>query len=129
MKRSIIDDSRDFWAEIVLPLLQAHFPDESKHMAAGFFGYGSEVLRLDDQYSTDHQFGLRVNILLPQALKHAGHQFRQVIGDQTRPKRQGRIPMHPYRGRCSLPGWHGLRQQPQHQSRQHIARPRRGQGR
>ncbi|MCZ8152837.1 MAG: DUF4037 domain-containing protein [Rhodobacteraceae bacterium] len=69
MKRSIIDDSRDFWAEIVLPLLHSHFPDETQHMAAGFFGYGSEVLRLDDQYSTDHHFGLRVNILLPEALK------------------------------------------------------------
>lgn len=71
MKRSIIDDSRDFWAEIVLPLLQSHFPDETQHMAAGFFGYGSEVLRLDDQYSTDHHFGLRVNILLPEAIKIA----------------------------------------------------------
>jgi len=69
MKRSIIDDSRDFWAEIVLPLLHSHFPDETRHIAAGFFGYGSEVLRLDDQYSTDHHFGLRVNILLPEALK------------------------------------------------------------
>lgn len=68
MKRSIIDESRDFWGEIVLPLLQSRFPDETAQMAAGFFGYGSEVLRLDDQYSTDHHFGLRVNILLPEAI-------------------------------------------------------------
>ena len=40
-------------------------------MAVGFYGYGSEVLRLDDQYSTDHHFGLRVNILLPQLLMTA----------------------------------------------------------
>ena len=71
MKRSIIDDSRDFWDEIVLPLLQSHFPDETRHMATGFFGYGSEVLRLDDHYSTDHHFGLRVNILLPEDIKSA----------------------------------------------------------
>lgn len=71
MKRSIIDDSRDFWDEIVLPLLRSHFPEETRHMAAGFFGYGSEVLRLDDRYSTDHHFGLRVNILLPEAIKSA----------------------------------------------------------
>lgn len=71
MQRSIIDDSRDFWAEIVHPLLRSHFPAETDHMAAGFFGYGSEVLRLDDRYSTDHHFGLRVNILLPAALKTA----------------------------------------------------------
>jgi Domain of unknown function (DUF4037) len=70
-KRSIIDDSHDFWDEVVRPLLQTHFPDETAQMAAGFFGYGSEVLRLDDEYSTDHHFGLRVNILLPQALMAA----------------------------------------------------------
>ena len=64
-KRSIIDESRDFWEEIVSPLLQARFPAETSQMAAGFFGYGSEVLRLDDEYSTDHHFGLRVNALLP----------------------------------------------------------------
>ena len=70
-KRSIIDDSRAFWAEVVHPLLMTHFPQETAQMAAGFFGYGSEVLRLDDDYSTDHHFGLRVNILLPRALMHA----------------------------------------------------------
>ena len=68
---SIIDDSHDFWDEVVLPLLQVRFPEETAQMAAGFFGYGSEVLRLDDDYSTDHHFGLRVNILLPEALMAA----------------------------------------------------------
>lgn len=67
-KRSIIDESHEFWTEIVAPLLRAHFPAETARMAAGVFGYGSEVLRLDDEYSTDHHFGLRVNILMPQAL-------------------------------------------------------------
>lgn len=70
-KPSIIDDSRAFWAEVVHPLLMTHFPQETAQMAAGFFGYGSEVLRLDDDYSTDHHFGLRVNILLPGALMRA----------------------------------------------------------
>lgn len=70
-QRSIIDESHDFWSEIVLPLLAEHHPSETAQMAAGFFGYGSEVLRLDDQYSTDHHFGLRVNILLPQRLMDA----------------------------------------------------------
>lgn len=69
--RSIIDESHDFWDEVVLPLLQTRFPAETAQMAAGFYGYGSEVLRLDDQYSTDHHFGLRVNVLLPQAVVDA----------------------------------------------------------
>lgn len=67
----IIEESRDFWAEVVLPLLVQTHPAETAQMAAGFFGYGSEVLRLDDQYSTDHHFGLRVNVLLPQAVMDA----------------------------------------------------------
>ena len=67
-KHSIIDESHAFWDEVVLPLLAAHFPVETAQMAAGVFGYGSEVLRLDDEYSTDHHFGLRVNVLLPEGV-------------------------------------------------------------
>lgn len=67
----IIEDSREFWTDMVLPLLQEAHPGETARMAAGFFGYGSEVLRLDDAYSTDHHFGLRVNVLLPQAVMEA----------------------------------------------------------
>ncbi len=65
---SIITESRAFFGDVVLPLLQRQVPAETQVMAAGFFGYGSEVLGLDDEYSTDHHFGLRVNVLLPQAL-------------------------------------------------------------
>ncbi len=68
---SIIDESHAFWDEVVLPLLAARFPEETEQMAAGVFGYGSEVLRLDDEYSTDHHFGLRVNVLLPEGVMAA----------------------------------------------------------
>ena len=65
-RQSIIDESHAFWNEVVLPFLQPRFPAETGSMAAGVFGYGSEVLRLDDALSTDHHFGLRVNVLLPE---------------------------------------------------------------
>ena len=68
---SIIGESRAFFEEIVRPLLASRFAAETQAMAAGFFGYGSEVLGLDDEYSTDHHFGLRVNALLPQAVLDA----------------------------------------------------------
>jgi Domain of unknown function (DUF4037) len=61
----IIPESKTFCEEVVLPLLRQHFPAETNVMALGFFGYGSEVLELDDHFSTDHHFGLRVNALLP----------------------------------------------------------------
>jgi hypothetical protein len=67
-KASIIDESHAFFDEVVRPILQQHFAAETQQMAAGFYGYGSEVLRLDDDYSTDHHFGLRVNALLPEAI-------------------------------------------------------------
>jgi hypothetical protein len=67
----IIRESKAFCDEVVQPLLQRHFPTETKALALGFFGYGSEVLGLDDNYSTDHHFGLRVNALLPQAMLDA----------------------------------------------------------
>ena len=70
-KHSIIDESHAFWDEVVHPFLAARFPAETAQMAAGVFGYGSEVLRLDDEYSTDHHFGLRVNVLLPEGVVQA----------------------------------------------------------
>lgn len=79
-KASIIAESRAFFEEIVRPLLEQHFPAETKSMAAGFFGYGSEVLGLDDAYSTDHHFGLRVNALLPQAtLDSRGSEIENML--------------------------------------------------
>src|SRR5262245_49774843 len=37
----------------------------------GVFGYGSEVLRLDDNHSRDHHWGLRINALMPEELFRA----------------------------------------------------------
>ncbi|MCB0013446.1 MAG: DUF4037 domain-containing protein, partial [Anaerolineales bacterium] len=65
MNESIIDISRQFFEEIVLPILQTHFPQETAQTAFGVFGYGSEALRLDDEYSRDHHWGLRIDALMP----------------------------------------------------------------
>ena len=66
MSDSIIDLSRAFFEEIVKPILQAHFPAETAQTAFGVFGYGSEALRLDDGYSRDHHWGLRIDALMPE---------------------------------------------------------------
>ena len=49
-------------------ILQEHFPEETAQTAFGVFGYGSEVLNLDDEYSSDHHWGLRINALMPNQL-------------------------------------------------------------
>ena len=48
MSGSIIDVSRDFFNEVVQPILEKEFPAETAQTAFGVFGYGSEVLRMDD---------------------------------------------------------------------------------
>lgn len=65
MNASIIDISRDFFEQVVKPILQEHFPSETARTAFGVFGYGSEALRLDDEYSRDHHWGLRIDALMP----------------------------------------------------------------
>lgn len=90
-KRGIIEESRDFWDEVVRPLLSRTHPEETARMAAGFYGYGSEVLRLDDRYSTDHHFGLRVNILLPGAIMQAkGAAIEDTLAAHLPPSWRGR---------------------------------------
>lgn len=74
MDQSIVDTSRDFFQEVVKPVLEREFPAEMAQTAFGVFGYGSEVLRLDDDFSRDHHWGLRINALMPNALFLARHQ-------------------------------------------------------
>lgn len=68
MPRSIIDISRDFFQQVVKPILAEHHPQVLERTAFGVFGYGSEVLRLDDEYSRDHHWGVRINALMPDEL-------------------------------------------------------------
>lgn len=68
MSDSIIDVSRAFFEEVVKPILAEHFPAETERTAFGVFGYGSEALRLDDEYSRDHHWGLRIDALMPEAV-------------------------------------------------------------
>ncbi len=80
---SIIAESRLFFEDVVKPIFVRTFPAETAQLAAGFFGYGSEVLGLDDAYSTDHHFGLRVNALLPQAVITArGREIEETLAAQ-----------------------------------------------
>lgn len=64
-------------------MLEREFPAETAQMVFGVFGYGSEVLRLDDEYSRDHHWGLRINALMPEQLfrSHA-EPIMQALGAQ-----------------------------------------------
>ena len=72
MSESVIEASRNFFHEVLLPTLRRDFPRETAQTAFGVFGYGSEVMRMDDEYSSDHHWGIRINAVMPDALYGAG---------------------------------------------------------
>lgn len=73
MQESIVDISREFFKEIVLPIMERDFPNETAQTTFGLFGFGSDVLRMDDEFSRDHNWGIRINALLPDETYHARH--------------------------------------------------------
>lgn len=80
MPESIVDISRTFFNQIVKPILAREFPEETAQTAFGVFGYGSEVLRLDDELSRDHHWGLRIDALMPSdVFEHKRQSMMDVI--------------------------------------------------
>ena len=59
-----LDLCESFFNEIAKPILSTNFP--SLRYAAGVIGYGSEVIGLDDEMSTDHMWGPRFQLFLPE---------------------------------------------------------------
>jgi hypothetical protein len=57
-----LDLARRFYFDAVLPVLERRFPGLPH--AAGLLGSGSEVLGFDDEISTDHHWGPRVQLFL-----------------------------------------------------------------
>ncbi|MDR7380982.1 DUF4037 domain-containing protein [Promicromonospora iranensis] len=58
-----IELARAYWADVVRPILDRKVPDVPR--AAGRLGTGSDVLGLDDATSRDHDWGLRLTVLVP----------------------------------------------------------------
>ena len=73
MAESIVDTSRDFFHEVVKPILERECPEATSQTVFGIFGYGSEAFRMDDNWSQDHHWGLRINGLMHDELYRAYH--------------------------------------------------------
>ncbi len=86
MSESIVDISRNFFNEVVKPILEREFPAETAQTAFGVFGYGSEALRLDDEYSRDHHWGIRIDALMPQEVFDRKREEILAVLGQNMPK-------------------------------------------
>ncbi len=62
-----INLARALWSRVVRPVLDEHRPAVPR--AAARIGSGSDVLGLDDQMSRDHDWGLRLQIFVPESEK------------------------------------------------------------
>lgn len=65
MEGLTIKTSRDLFFQVVKPVLEREFPEETAQTAFGVFGHGSEALYLDDEISQDHHWGLRIDAVMP----------------------------------------------------------------
>ncbi|HBY94733.1 MAG TPA: hypothetical protein DEP84_12370 [Chloroflexi bacterium] len=99
MGDSIIDVSREFFHALVKPILEREFPEETAETAFGVFGYGSEALGMDDDYSRDHHWGLRIDALMPDEVFQSRREaIMQVLSDnlpssfQGHSLREGHVP-------------------------------------
>lgn len=74
-----LDLSRDYYTQVVRPLIEGHFPQISSRHAAALIGWGSDVLANDDGFSRDHEWGPRCLIFLPDSLIGLGNDLRDLF--------------------------------------------------
>jgi hypothetical protein len=90
MNQSTVAVSRDFFLQVVKPILEREFPEETAQTAFGVFGYGSEALYMDDEISRDHHWGLRIDALMPDDMFHSRREdIMRVVGANLPPSFQG----------------------------------------
>ncbi|MGH7870104.1 MAG: DUF4037 domain-containing protein [Candidatus Dormibacteraceae bacterium] len=93
--------SRQFYQAVVSPLLSINFP--SLPIAAALLGPGSDVLGYDDQISTDHDWGPRLQLFIrEQDLEQQAH-LKKLLEEQL-PETFARFPVD----RCSDSAGEGL---------------------
>ena len=90
--------NREFFAEIVRPLLAAHYPQ--LHYAAGRLDHGSEVLGFDTPTSTDHDWGPRLQLFVAEKDEPLIPELRALFDTRIPPSFRG------YATHFGEPSWH-----------------------
>jgi hypothetical protein len=79
--RSGIALARAYWSDVVGPLLDRVAPSQPR--AVGRFGPGSDVLGLDDEMSRDHDWGLRLQVVVrPEARSDISTALEEHLPDR-----------------------------------------------
>ena len=68
-----------FYAQVVRPLLEKHFP--ALEYSAALLGSGSEILGYDTPMSTDHHWGPRVMLFVRETDFHLAPRIRQMLAE------------------------------------------------
>lgn len=74
--------SHAYWTDVVAPLLEKHLP--GLPCAAARLGSGSDVLGLDDDQSRDHDWGLRLTLLVEDGAREVDALLDQELPDTWR---------------------------------------------
>lgn len=88
--RSGTEVAAAFYREVIAPLIGAHLPRLA--YAAGRLGSGSDVLGLDDARSRDHDWGLRLSLLVDEADRAAVPAVRELLAENL-PAEFGGLPV------------------------------------
>jgi hypothetical protein len=72
--------SRGYWSDVVAPILDPHVPASAR--AAALLYTGSDVLGFDTEQSTDHGWGPRLFVFLPDSVSRA--RVRELVEASTR---------------------------------------------
>jgi hypothetical protein len=72
--------AREFYVEVVRPVLRAEYPGLS--YSAALIGWGSEVLGFDSERSTDHNWGPRLQVFLPDEAVPPGDEITAMLAER-----------------------------------------------
>jgi hypothetical protein len=88
--------SRSYFEDLIEPLMSTRFP--GLRYAAGRLGSGSDVIGLDDATSRDHDWGLRLTLIVPgQTVADVEHMLESSLPDAY----QGLPTRFPFSGRTA----------------------------
>ncbi|HBM80433.1 MAG TPA: hypothetical protein DD426_06295 [Clostridiaceae bacterium] len=74
-----LDLCREYYSSVIKPIIDEHISFIGEKYASALIGWGSDVLGNDDEISTDHEWGPRCIIFLPEGLKQYKDRMYEIL--------------------------------------------------